>query len=104
MDLYYLERKHPIPLEELVSLEALENYTEFRMYNGKKIISSTTLKKHQEKITANLFIRVNRQVIVNLRYVEQYLLDNGTYYIKLKDGRLIKISRRRQRLVLATAS
>ncbi len=69
------------------------NYTEFHLVDGKKIVSSSTLLKHQEKLIS--FIRVSKSHLVNPVFVK-VLMHQGCYAsIILTDGSEFKVSRRR---------
>ena len=48
MEYYYLKKNDAVELSQLIFLEALENYTLFHLCDGTKVISSLTLKRHQE--------------------------------------------------------
>lgn len=101
---YYLKRNDSIETEKVMLLEALENYTLFHLNDGRKIISSRTLKRHQEKLEIEFFVRVNRSTIINKSFVKQVLLKDDTNYICLKNGKEIKVSRRRQGTLRQLAS
>ncbi|SOE22908.1 LytTr DNA-binding domain-containing protein [Spirosomataceae bacterium TFI 002] len=96
MDYYYLKRNDSIQLIDIVFLEALENYTLFYLSNGSKIISSSTLKRHQEKLPENSFVRINRSMMINTRHIRKIFCKNDTNFIRMKNGRDLKVSRRRR--------
>lgn len=101
---YYLKRNDSIQTEKVMLLEALENYTLFHLNDGRKIISSLTLKRHQEKLEIEFFVRVNRSTIINKNFVKKILLKDRTNFIRLKNGKEIKVSRRRQDTLSQLAS
>ena len=45
------------------------------------------------------FIRINRQVIVNMYHVSEFIFKDGSYWIHLKSGLKYKISERREKAV-----
>lgn len=90
-------------LEEVILLEAMENYTMFHLLDGKKIVSSLNLKKHQEKLNDD-FIRVNRSMLVNVKFIMNTYCKDHTNYLRLRNGNEIKVSRRRQDTLLSIAS
>jgi DNA-binding LytR/AlgR family response regulator len=84
-------RKYINPKEMLV-LESDINYTIISLNNGQKILSSTTLKIIESRLMSfSNFVRVNRQVVVNLDFIEEES-ENG---FLLSNNRLLVFSRRR---------
>lgn len=93
---YYIKRNDTVELDHIVLLQALENYTLFHLKDGSKVISSTTLKRHQENLAICDFLRVNRSTLINCNFVKSVFLRNDVNYIKLKTGQIIQVSRRRR--------
>ncbi|MCP9768788.1 LytTR family transcriptional regulator [Lacihabitans sp. LS3-19] len=78
---------------EILFLRGDINYTEFHLVDGKKVVSSFTLLRHQEKLGS--FIRVSKNHLVNPDYVKE-MEHYGVYAsLKMANGNLLKISRRR---------
>ncbi len=62
-------RKYLAP-HEMIHLESDLNYTVIYLIDGKKIVSSTTLKIIESRLTPfKNFIRINRQSLVNIDLV-----------------------------------
>lgn len=81
-----------VPPGEIQHLESDLNYTMISLVDGKKILSSTTLKKIESRLVLfNNFFRVNRSTIVNLDFVENHI-ENG---FVLTDKSILTFSRRR---------
>jgi DNA-binding LytR/AlgR family response regulator len=81
-----------IPPEEIQHLESDLNYTLISLIDGKKILSSTTLKKIESRLVSfKNFVRVNKSAIVNLDFVENH---EGIGF-RLADNRILTFSRRR---------
>ncbi len=57
-------------LKEIVKCTASGNYTYFELQGSKKHLANNTLKYYTEMLEYRGFFRVNRQVLVNLHYVE----------------------------------
>ena len=53
-----------------------------------------------ESVLQNNFTRINRQVIVNMNHVSEFIFKDGSYWIHLKRGLEYKISERRKKAVL----
>ena len=82
MNNYYLKKNDLIDLNELVFLQALENYTLFHLKDGSKVISSLTLKRHQEKLSDRDFLRVNRSMIINVLFINSIVFKKGCQHRK----------------------
>ncbi|GIV28239.1 MAG: DNA-binding response regulator [Bacteroidia bacterium] len=67
-----------IDFSEIIMLEAAGNYTDFYLTNGRKIISSRTLKDYEDILDKNLFFRISRSAIVNLSHIKEYNNNNET--------------------------
>lgn len=80
--------------QEILHLESDINYTRILLSNGKKILSSTTLKTIESRLMPfKNFVRINRQSVVNLDLVEK--IENQTLF--LPGERKIIFSRRREK-------
>jgi two-component system, LytTR family, response regulator len=104
MDYYYFKRNDSVHLPNVMLLEALENYTLFHLEDGSKIMSSLTLKRHQEKLSDAQFIRANRSTMINLSFIDWVELFKHTGFVHLKNGNIINVSRRRKDTFLHLAS
>lgn len=100
---YYLKRNDAIQLDMVTHLQALENYTMFHLLDGKCLISSLTMKRHQDRLTQE-FIRINRSTMINIRYVKGINCKNHTNFIKMLNGKEFKVSRRRSNILSQLAS
>ena len=78
--------------EKVVRLEANLNYTTFILNGGKQKVMSYTLKMY-DVLLPHPFLRVNRQCIINMNFIDT--LNSNNKIIMLKDGTEILISRRR---------
>ncbi len=79
---------------EILHLESDLNYTQILLADGKRILSSTTLKIIESRLMPfKNFVRINRQSIVNLDLVEK--IENQTLF--LPGERKIIFSRRREK-------
>lgn len=55
-----------IAVDDIIFLEAMENYTKVHCCNGKCILTRTSLKKVQEMLPAVQFVRVHKSYVVSL--------------------------------------
>jgi DNA-binding LytR/AlgR family response regulator len=90
----HLGSRKYVPPEEVQHLESDLNYTLIFLNDGQKILSSTTLKKIESRLMPfKNFVRVNKSLIVNLDFVENY--ENVGFV--LPDKRILTFSRRQGR-------
>lgn len=82
--------------QDIVYLKADINYTEFYLKDGKKIVSSFTLKHHEADERLKGFLRVNKSYLVNQLYIRQYRSHHKDVRIYLTNGYEIKVARRRR--------
>ncbi len=61
-----------VKLSDVVAVMSGDNYTELMMYGGSKLLVRETLSSWEERLPSTDFMRVHRQVVVNLRRVEGF--------------------------------
>ena len=83
---------------EIMYLKADINYTIFHLACGQKMVSSFTLKKHQNKVFSEGFIRPHRSYLINPAYISQIQRQENGIFITLITGEQIQASRRNRRL------
>lgn len=83
----------------IIRIEAMSNYSTFYLCGQKKIVVSKTLKEYEHVLQEDMFLRVNRSVIVNLNFIVKYRKgDGGT--LETSDGTEIEVSAsRKDRLI-----
>lgn len=96
---YFKNKKFPlptndgylfIPLNTIIYCKAVTNYTQFKLKDGKILVSSFTLKYFENFFTAYGFIRVHKSYLVNIAYAERYLRKG---ILILEDGFEIEVSK-----------
>lgn len=85
---------------DVVFLSADMNYTEIYFKTGRKMVSSFTLLRHQEKLEN--FIRVSKKHLVNPTFIRNYEHTGNKMNVEMKNGKCLKVSRRRIKDVLST--
>ncbi|UBM60003.1 LytTR family transcriptional regulator [Marinilongibacter aquaticus] len=80
--------------EEIIFLRGVVNYTEFHLKNGKKYVSSFTLKRHEEQHSD--FLRVSKSHLLNPNFIKTVKTEGSERTVILKNGSRIKVSRRRR--------
>lgn len=85
------------PVQDIAFLRASINYTEFHLTNGRKIISSYTLTRHENHLEG--FLRISKSYLINPTYIEKVNAIGRQKEIQLKNGECIRVSRRRRSVV-----
>ena len=84
-----------INLKDIIRCEADNNYTNFFLNSGEKILVTKTLKEYDESLSSLYFVRVHQSHLINTRFVEQYLKGEGGTIV-MADGSEVEVSRRRK--------
>lgn len=81
-------------VNEIIRLEAKQNYTEFSFVRTeKKILTSINLGEYERQFINNHeFMRIHRSHLINLDYVDRYIRSDGGY-VRMKDSSKVIISR-----------
>jgi DNA-binding LytR/AlgR family response regulator len=91
-----------VRIEDISLLEAHRNFTLVHFPHGKLLIRRS-LKDCERRLDSSIFLRANRDCIVNLSQVKQPRLSNdGGVIFLLKDGKEIMLSRRQTVLFRAS--
>ena len=86
---------HFVRLDEIVRLEAEDNYTHFLLKGGERITASRTIKGYEENLADYNFVRVHKKHIVNMNFMKTYFKGEGGYLV-LDNGETIEVSRRKK--------
>jgi two-component system LytT family response regulator len=91
-----ISHREVIPLNDIVCLQGLGNYTEFTFVTGRTaLLAAITLKRYEERLAqTGQFLRISKSVIVNTQFVVGYEVGLCAC-VKLHDGRQFQMSRRR---------
>jgi two-component system, LytTR family, response regulator len=85
-----------IPADQVIYLEANDNYTHLFQKNKTKIIACRTLKEMEEQLVDfSFFVRVHHSYMVNLNEVTKYVRGEGGYLV-MSDGSTVNVSRSRK--------
>jgi len=94
-----MEGLQMIPIDSIVSCESDDNYTHFKLKNGKKLMVTRSLKEIEESLEQYSFIRVHRSYLVNLNEIEKYIKGEGGYLV-MSDGASIDVARNKKETLL----
>lgn len=84
-----------IQLSELVRCKADGRYTDCILSDGRRIVSSKSLKEFEELLPDHEFIRVHHGDIVNIKHIKQ-ILKRKNGILRLSNGDEIEIAQRRR--------
>jgi two-component system LytT family response regulator len=84
-----------VPVDQIIYLEALSNYTQLHFVNGKPLLASRTLKEFEELLEGAGFFRIHNASLVNLRCVRKYIRGEGGQVLLVNDL-LLDVARRRK--------
>ena len=84
---------------DLVAIECDKPFI-WLVFNNEKVLVRASLTAVETQLQ-NYFIRVSRQVIVNMHHVSELLFKNGSYWLLLTKGAEYKVSERREKAVRA---
>ncbi|WP_407322503.1 LytR/AlgR family response regulator transcription factor [Tenacibaculum maritimum] len=91
-------------LNDIIRCKSDNNYTEFYMANGQKILVAKTLKYFADMLKEFHFLRVHQSHLINIQYVKEFIKSDGGYLI-LKNKDSIPVSvRKRNELIEALRS
>ncbi|GAB1419076.1 LytTR family DNA-binding domain-containing protein [Bacteroidales bacterium] len=83
-----------LTIDEIIRLEGDGCYTTVITKDQKKYIVSRTLKNFEDSLPQEMFSRIHKSHLINLRHVKQYSNQSGNYVIMADESR-IEISRRK---------
>lgn len=84
-----------ISAKDIVRCRSDNNYTNFFLNSGEKIVVTRTLKEYEEILSDLEFVRVHQSHLVNVRYIDRYIKGDGGI-ILMADGSEVEVSRRRK--------
>ena len=89
-----------VNLIDIVRCKADNNYTEFFMSDGQKILVGKTLKYYADMLKDLGFLRVHQSHLVNLQYIKEFIKSDGGYLV-LKNKTTVPVSVRKKNEVIA---
>jgi two-component system LytT family response regulator len=88
-----------VNLDDIVRCKSDNNYTEFFLMNGQKILVGKTLKHFADMLKEFDFIRVHQSHLINIQYIKEFIKSDGGYLV-LKNKTTIPVSVRKRNEVL----
>ena len=80
-----------ISIGDIIRCEAQDNFTEFHLQNGKKLLICRTLKFYEECLDDYDFVRIHKSHLININFVNKYTRGKGGF-ITMSDGTHVDVS------------
>ena len=88
-----------IELDHILYLKSDSNYTEIYLRDDHKLVSSFTLKKYEDKLDPDSFIRVHNSYIIRRSQIESYSFKKNS--VTLLNSQEIPVSRSKKEELLS---
>lgn len=82
-----------IDVDSIMRCKSENNYTTFYLDDGRKIVTSKTMKDHEEALSYPYFMRCHRSHIINLNFVDRFDKNDGGQIV-MKDDAEVPLSRK----------
>jgi two-component system LytT family response regulator len=94
-----LEGFEVVKLEDIVSCEANDNFTDFHFVGKPRLMICRNLRFYEEILQESGFMRVHKSFIINLDHVVKYNKGKGGQ-VTMTDGSVISVSPQKKELLL----
>lgn len=81
--------------EDIIRVEGEGSYSVFYTTKDAKYVSSRNLKEFEDLLSEQLFFRIHKSHLINIRKVRKYLKTDG-HYVEMEDGTVLEVARRRK--------
>ena len=88
-----------VPLQDIVCCEAEGSYAKMHLCNGEEILISKSLKKLEEFLPEDFFIRVHHHVIVGKLHIRKFLTNDGLE-LEMSNGERLNVAVRRRGILM----
>ena len=85
--------------DDIIYCKADGRYTQVFLRNGKSVITARLLKSFEHKLPDDMFLRIHKSHIINLRYITNYSSSNNGYLVLGTNTRLDVSKRKRKSLL-----
>lgn len=82
-----------VDVDSIMRCQSENNYTMFYLDDSRKIVTSRTLKDHEEALTYPYFMRCHRSHMINLNFVDRFDKNDGGKIV-MKDDAEVPLSRK----------
>jgi len=88
-----------VALADIIRCTSMDNYTQFFITDGSKVLVTKTLKQYERMLPEEMFLRVHQSHLVNISKIQSYIKTEGGYLL-LKNGEHIPVSVRKKPMVM----
>lgn len=81
--------------EEIIHLEASDNYTMIYMTDNRKFLSCKNIKVYEESLNPEVFYRVHKSHIINVKHHLKGFSRNDGNNVQLSNNKMIPVARRK---------
>jgi len=93
------DRIYLVNVKDIIRCEAENNYTNFYLANGNKIMVSKTIKTYEVLLSEHEFLRVHQSHLVNLNYIQHFDKPDGGMLV-LSNNSSIPVSHQKKAVLL----
>ncbi len=93
-----LEAVHVVPIADIISVSADNNYSLFNLSDGREIFVSKTLKSFDEKLRPHGFFRIHQSHLINLDSITT--VDKKNDKVVFTNGKELPISQEKKKMLL----
>ncbi len=88
-----------VSLDDIIRCSSMDNYTQFFIDDGSKVLVTKTLKDFERMLPSDMFLRVHQSHLVNIQKIQSYVKTEGGYLL-LKNGEHVAVSVRKKPMVM----
>ncbi|WP_440881381.1 LytR/AlgR family response regulator transcription factor [Tenacibaculum sp. C7A-26P2] len=88
-----------VNLDDIMHCKSDNNYTEFYLVDGQKILVGKTLKYFSDILKEYHFLRVHQSHLINIQFIKEFIKSDGGYII-LQNKQTIPVSVRKKNEVI----
>lgn len=88
-----------IQVKDIIRCQANDNFTDFLLADGKRLLICRTLKFYEEVLTEYDFLRIHKSHLINIQHVKKYLKGKGGQVI-MSDESVVDVSPARKQDLL----
>ncbi|WP_440067396.1 LytR/AlgR family response regulator transcription factor [Tenacibaculum discolor] len=89
-----------VNLDDIVRCQSDNNYTEFFLNDGQKILVGKTLKHFADMLKEYDFLRVHQSHLINIQFIKEFIKSDGGYLV-LKNKTTVPVSVRKKNEVIS---
>jgi len=79
-----LDAIYVVAIQDIIYIESDNNYSQFHLHDGRKILVSKTLKTYEEQLKESRFLRVHQRFLINLNHIQSYHKRSDTVLLSNK--------------------